>query len=318
MLNIGIIQGGTDEELFTEYIYVYPAPFSEFEVISYIPGAGQFNIFQFNVDFSADLNAFNDGTTNGRIFIDFPTDGTYAFDDDLGLGIENGAAVGCNVVNLGTPGDVTCRLIKSPGNGIPASVELMGFPAITGTDDQDIEIYIAKVVNPAQAFGADTKELKFAIRTEHVTVADGSILPVEYTEFMLWDPLSTPTTTTAANDPDVTPTSPTFQAGSVPGEADRNLVIQQYGENQALAIGDFLIYEIPLDIELSYDQTCPANVDLCISFPAAGWMFYRLDTALGATAERDGTIDKVTIPSSIDPTGYDITCYAVHGGYDVH
>ena len=69
------------------------------------------------------VNAYNDGTTAGRIYVEFPTNGAFA--TDLGTGLSTGNLIPCSFNNLGA--NAYCILRKAEVANTPAVVEVINF-----------------------------------------------------------------------------------------------------------------------------------------------------------------------------------------------
>ena len=162
-----------------DFLYVYPGSIPNFTVEAVPFTAEQSALFTFNFRLNRSINSNSDSTTKGRILIDFPV-GPHAFQPDLGTGLQSGQHLGCIINGLSTQTALNCRLILSAGLGLPSAVEVVGFTSIeAGTS---VTIYLANVTNPNSTLG----EYIFTLRTEHIDVASGSITPIEYTTYSLW------------------------------------------------------------------------------------------------------------------------------------
>ena len=296
-INIAIVRGTIQEQL-GDFVYVYPAGIPQLSVEAVPATAGEFAMYTFNIQLTRTLNANTNANVKGRIFIDFPS-GPEGFEADLGTGLQTGEYVGCNIVGLTDRAKIHCRLWHAPGNGLPASVEVIGFDAFTDPANTPIIIRVARIRNPLTTAG----EYVFNLRTDHVNLVNNLLTPIENAHYSLWhrviDYAGTRPTFNAPN-------GVTFQAGAAPGQSGTTLNIDIF-DGRALANEDYFVYELPKEIKPDLDLTCPAGVSLCLSFPDCNWVVYQLSGAIPANTARNGDVNTITIPGSLLPDGYTIT-----------
>ena len=295
------IGSGTISEQIGDFIYIYPISTPSFQVSAVPASAGEYAMYTFDIQLNTTLASSTGTTTRGKMFIDFPVS-SEGFTFDLGTGLGTGEYVGCNVQGITNVSNIHCRLWQSPGDGLPTTVEVIGFDAITDPNNTVFTVRVAKIRNPTVTAG----EYVFAIRTQEVNLNTGVVSPIEETTYSLWNQMINYTGTRNVY---TAPSNPTFQAGAAPGQSGTTLNINIY-DGKTLAAGDYFVFELPLAIIPDFTLTPPAGVSLALSFPDCGWVVYQLSTALAAQTQRNGDINTITIPSKLLPEGYDILAYA--------
>ncbi len=78
-----------------------------------------------------------DHIRKGRIFVEFQVGPSNSglFRADLGIGVLNGHLIPCDFkIGILRDQNVKCRIIGSPGNGIPSMIELVNFDDITSVN----------------------------------------------------------------------------------------------------------------------------------------------------------------------------------------
>ena len=292
-----------------KYVYVYPTSIPAFQVTSACASASQYAMYTITFQLKTAINAYTDTTTKGRILIEFPVVGSTYFAADLGTGLSNGAYLGCAISGLTTATSLNCRLIKSPGNNYPTVIEVTGFSAITSVPTSVVTVRIPKVKNPSSTSG----EIVFGLKTQHVTVATGTITYLEAAFYSFWVYVVNPGSVSTY----ASPYPVTFQSGATPGQSGKTLGTYLYS-NVALSSGDYYVFEVPLDALLSSTLACPSGVDACYSFPQVGWVVYHLSSGVSALTNTAGTISTVTVPSALNIAGYTIFCYVWKSNYLDH
>ena len=278
-----------------DFLYIYPDSIPSFTVEAVPFTAEQSALFTFNLKLNQPINSNMDPTTKGRILIDFPV-GPYAFQPDLGTGLQSGQHLGCVIDGLSTQTALNCRLILSAGKSLPSAIEIVGFTSIAaGTS---ITIYLANVTNPSSTLG----EYIYTLRTEHIDIDSGSITPIEYTTYSLWQyiqPIDPSVQTVQA------PSGAQIQSGSALGQPERTLSIDIYSTLD-IAIGDYYVYQIPTDLQISSTIASIKGIttDLQLAFSAPGWIVLRFTAPISAGTSVNIFIQTVDLPNYFPQQGY--------------
>lgn len=268
---------GSIKEANMDYVFVPPAALTRLRIESAMNTANVFNMYTVTLQVSVAIPAYSSG---GRFYVDFPT-GTNNYANDLGTGLETGDYIGCDFEGGITTSDsvnspLKCRLIESKVTGQQVSVEVINFSALAVATD--IIVRIARIKNPATTTNT---VFGLTVRMNTFITTTGVTTYMQYSPFALTIVLLNTASPTTVSVPPPAEAEPSFTGST--GQTNQPFNILIYTPED-LSINDYFVIELPTDIKiLNPLSNCPtAATGQCWSFPDAGWVVYKLTSAVAA------------------------------------